>query len=145
MSTDQNGVHGWTPAPATNVASKPYQDNVDQTNFLANVIADSNQLGMQAATAVHSHFNPVLVQALEQDLNSFEANVQKFVENQGGIYEARFDNEVEGNFGTIGAAIKGIEQNLDTHNADLVTAGVNVLVANAADVAGNNIPVGGGT
>jgi hypothetical protein len=145
MPTDPNGVHGWTPAPATNIPSTPYQDNADQTNFLAGVIAGSNNLGTQAETIANNGFNHGMVQHFEDVLNGFEANVQQFIETQGGIYEARFDNELEGNFGTIGAAIKGIEQGLNTQNAALVTAGVNVLEANASDVAGNNIPVGGGT
>jgi trimeric autotransporter adhesin len=145
MSTDPNGVHGWTPAPHANQDPIMYQDNADQTNFLAGVIAGSNTLGTQAEAIAQQGFNPGLVKAFEHILNGFETNVQQFIEKQGGIYEARFDNELEGNFGTIGAAIKGIEQGLNTHNADLVTAGVNVLEANAADVGGNNIPLGGGT
>src|SRR5262249_50311681 len=48
-------------------------------------------------------------------------------------------------FGTAGAAIKGIVDGLNTHNAALVTAGAEVLHDNAADVAGNNIPLNGGT
>jgi hypothetical protein len=145
MSTDPNGVHGWTPAPDTDVPSTPYQDNAAKTNFLASFIAGANTLGTQAEAIAQQGFDPKLVNKFEHVLDRFEANVQEFDEKQGGIYEARFDNELEGNFGTIGAAIKGIEQGLNTHNAALVTAGVQVLEDNAADVGSNNIPVGGGT
>src|SRR5262249_36502480 len=102
MSTDPgpNGVHAWTPAPAPNHASTPYQDNADQTNFLAGVIAGSNTLGAQAEAIAQKGFNPGLVHAFSNILDGFETNVQQFVEKQGGIYEARFDNELEGNFGT---------------------------------------------
>jgi hypothetical protein len=99
----------------------------------------------QAETLAKNGFNPGLVNAFDHILNGFEANVKTFIETQGGIYEARFDNELEGNFGTIGAAINGIEQGLKTHNADLVTAGVEQLNMNNADVAGNNFALGGGT
>jgi hypothetical protein len=147
MATE-NGVQSWTPAPDTNELlhpASPYQDNPAQTNFLASFIAGANTLGAQADAIAQQGFNHGLVKAFENVLDGFEANVQKFDEKQGGIYEARFDNELEGNFGTIGAAIKGIEQGLNTHNADLVTAGVTVLEDNAADVGTNNVPVGGGT
>jgi trimeric autotransporter adhesin len=138
-----NGVNGWTPAPATDVPSTPYQDNADQTNFLADFIASSNTLGTQAQQLVQNG-TPDQVAALINTLNTFETNTKNFVESQGGIYEARFDNELEGNFGTAGAAIKGIVDGLNTHNAALVTAGAEVLHNNAADVAGNNIPLNGG-
>jgi hypothetical protein len=137
-------VNGWTPAPATNVPSTPYHDNADQTNFLAGVIAGSNTLGAQAEAIAQNGFDPGQIKGYEADLKTFEANVQSFIETQHGIFEARFDNELEGDFGTIGAAVNGIIKGLDTHNADLVNAGVNVLTANAADVGGNNIPNGGG-
>jgi hypothetical protein len=52
---------------------------------------------------------------------------------------------LEGNHGTVGAAIKGIIDGLNTHNAALVTAGAEVLHDNASDVASNNIPLNGGT
>jgi hypothetical protein len=148
--------NGWTPAPGSNMAldpqtnmpfhqPSPYLDNADQTNFLASFIAGANTPGAQADAIAQQGFNHGLVKAFENVLDGIEANVKQFDEKQGGIYEARFDNELEGNFGTIGAAIKGIEHGLNTHNAALVTAGVTVLEDNAADVGGNNVPVGGGT
>jgi hypothetical protein len=74
-----------------------------------------------------------------------EENTKNFDEAQGGIYGARFDNELEGNHGTVGAAIKGIIDGLNIHNAALVAAGAEVLHDNAADVASNNIPLNGDT
>src|SRR5262249_12809487 len=47
-----NGVTGWTPAPDTDVVPVPYQDNADQTNFLADFIASSNTLGAKAEQLV---------------------------------------------------------------------------------------------
>ena len=135
-------VHGWTPAPPADKAPTPYQDNAAQTNFMADLVVSSQNLGNQAEALVQNG-NHDQIANFEQILLGFENNVQKFDEAQGGIYDARFDNELEGNFGTIGAAIKGIIQGLNTHNADLVTAGVEQLNMNNADVGGNNLALGG--
>src|SRR5215468_7756462 len=130
-----NGVTGWTPAPDTDVVPTPYQDNAAQTNFWADFIASSNTLGAQAAQ----------IKAFIQTLQGFEQNVTNFDAAQGGIFQARFDNELLGKDATIGADVAAMIKGLQTHNAALVTAAADGFHANAADVSGNNVPLNGGT
>jgi hypothetical protein len=78
-------------------------------------------------------------------LQGFEQNVQNFDAAQGGIFEARFDNELLGKNSTVGADVTAMIKGLETHNAALVTAAADGFHANAADVSGNNVPLNGGT
>jgi hypothetical protein len=63
---------------------------------------------------------------------------------QGGIFEARFDNELLGQTSTLGAEVNALITGLQNGNADLVAAAAQVMHANAADVGGNNVPITGG-
>jgi len=139
-----NGVTGWTPAPATDVVPVPYQDNAAQTNFWADFIASSNTLGIQAEQLV-AHGSAKEINAFTHTLQGFEQNVQNFDAAQGGIFEARFDNELLGQNSTVGADVAAMIKGLRTHDAALVTAAAEGFHANAADVSGNNIPLNGGT
>lgn len=138
-------VHGWTPAPFTDIVTHRYQDNAAQTNFWADFIASGNVLGNKAIelsqTGTHAQ-----IQAFEKVLVGWEANVGNFDKAQGGIFEARFDNElISGPNSTIAADVAAMIKGLNTHNATLVTNAAEGFFANAADVSGNNIPVNGGT
>ncbi|MBV8839611.1 MAG: hypothetical protein JO000_24010, partial [Alphaproteobacteria bacterium] len=139
-----NGVTGWTPAPATDVVPVPYQDNAAQTNFWADFIASSNTLGDQAEQLV-AHGSHAQINAFIHTLQGFEQNVANFDAAQGGIFEARFDNELLGKNATVGADVAAMIKGLQTHNAALVTAAADGFHANAADVSGNNVPLNGGT
>ena len=139
-----NGVTGWTPAPATDVVPVPYQDDAAQTNFWADFIASSNTLGIQAEQLV-AHGSAKEINAFTHTLQGFEQNVQNFDAAQGGIFEARFDNELLGQNSTVGADVAAMIKGLRTHDAALVTAAAEGFHANAADVSGNNIPLNGGT
>jgi len=139
-----NGVTGWTPAPATDVVPVPYQDNAAQTNFWADFIASSNTLGIQAEQLV-AHGSAKAINAFIHTLQGFEQNVQNFDAAQGGIFEARFDNELLGQNSTVGSDVAAMIKGLQTHNAALVTAAAEGFHANAADVSGNNVPLNGGT
>ena len=139
-----NGVTGWTPAPATDVVPTPYQDNAAQTNFWADFIASSNTLGAQAEQLV-AHGTAAQIKAFVETLQGFEQNVKNFDAAQGGIFEARFDNELLGKDSTVGADVAAMIKGLQTHNAALVTAAADGFHANAADVSGNNVPLNGGT
>lgn len=139
-----NGVTGWTGAPATDVVPVRYQDNADQTNFWADFIASSNTLGNQAEQLV-AHGSAKAINAFIHTLQGFQQNVQNFDAAQGGIFEARFDNELLGKDSTVGADVAAMIKGLQTHNAALVTAAAEGFHANAADVSGNNVPVNGGT
>jgi hypothetical protein len=139
-----NGVTGWVPAPATDVVPVRYQDNADQTNFWADFIASGNTLGAQAEQLV-STGTAQQVKAFIQTLQGWEHNIQNFDAAQGGIFEARFDNELLGPNSTVGADVTAMIKGLQTHNAALVTAAADGFHANAADVSGNNVPLNGGT
>jgi hypothetical protein len=139
-----NGVTGWTPAPATNVVPTPYQDNAAQTNFWADFIASGNTLGAKAEQLVAAG-NSHDIHAFIHTLQGFEKNVTNFDAAQGGIFEARFDNELLGKNSTVGADVTAMIKGLQTDNAALVTAAADGFHANAADVSGNNVPLNGGT
>ena len=138
-----NGVTGWTPAPFTDVVPTPYQDNAAQTNFWADFIASSNTLGAQAEQLA-AHGSTAQINAFVHTLQGFEQNVTNFDAAQGGIFQARFDNELLGKDSTVGADVTEMIKGLQTHNAALVTAAADGFHANAADVSGNNVPLNGG-
>ena len=120
-----------------------YQDNADQTNFWADFIASGNTLGAQAEQLV-STGTAQQVKAFIQTLQGWEHNIQNFDAAQGGIFEARFDNELLGPNSTVGADVTAMINGLQTHNAALVKAAADGFHANAADVSGNNVPLNGG-
>jgi hypothetical protein len=141
---NQNGVHGFTPfGDALNPTPK-YMDNSDQTNFWANFIAQSNSLGQQAENLVGGN-DAHAIAALIANIQTFEKTVTNFDAAQGGIFEARFDNELLGQTSTLGAEVSAMIKGLQTGNAALVTAAAEEMHANAADVGGNNTPATGGT
>jgi hypothetical protein len=140
----QGGVSGFSPfADALNPTPK-YLDNDAQTSFWANFIAQSNSLGQQAINTVGSHDHQAIA-TLIADLKTFETTVTNFDAGQGGIFEARFDNELLGATSTLGAEVAGMIKGLQTGNATLVAAAADEMHANSADVGGNNTPVTGGT
>ncbi len=132
-----------------------YQDNQAQTNFWAQFLAEgnviNNQLDNVAAgnNATPAEISPLITEI--QDYNKFGAS---FAASQGGVFGARFDNELQG--GTLladsTAVVHGLQgiANGDTgaalaaDQAQIQAAGQG-FVADANDVSGNNIPLGGGT
>ena len=141
---NQGGVHGFTPfGDALNPTPK-YMDNDAQTSFWANFIAQSNTLGQQAEHLVGGN-DAQAIAALIGNIQSFEKTVTNFDAAQGGIFEARFDNELLGQTSTLGAEVSAMITGLQTGNAALVTAAAEQMHANSADVGGNNTPVTGGT
>ncbi|MDE2377962.1 hypothetical protein [Bradyrhizobium sp.] len=141
---NQGGVSGFNPFPDALNPTPKYLDNTAQTQFWANFIAQSNSLGQQAMELVGSH-DAKAIAALIGDLKTFETNATNFDASQGGIFEARFDNELFGQTSTLGAEVSAMIKGLKTANASLVAAAADEMHANAADVGGNNIPVTGGT
>ncbi len=139
-----NGITGWTGAPATDVVPVRYQDNADQTNFWADFIASGNTLGAKAEQLVATG-SAQEINAFIQTLQGWEQNVTNFDAAQGGIFQARFDNELLGNDATVGADVAATIKGLQTHNAALVKAAADGFHANAMDVGGNNVPLNGGT
>jgi hypothetical protein len=121
-----------------------YQDNADQTNFWANFIAQSNSLGAAAEEAVAAGDRGA-IKGLIGQLKAFEKTSANFDEAQGGIFEARFDNELAKGASTLGAEVASMIKGLKTGNAALVAAAAEEMHANAADVGGNNVSINGTT
>jgi len=143
---NQGGIAGFGVFPNPRTPPTRYQDNQDQTNFFATAISQGNTLGTQAIAQITNHpedtaaINALIGQF--QDLGQFVSN---FNGAQGGLFEARFDNELVAATGTQGAAIAAMIKGLQTENLALVTVARQAISANFADVAGNNIPITGGT
>ena len=129
-----------------------FQDNQVQTNFWASFLAEANTInahlvgianGTQTASA-----------ALVTQIQNYQNFGAAFDATQGAVFQGRFDNEL--NNGTLqadtAAAVKGLMGilNHDTgatllaDNAMLVAAGSG-FAADAMDVSGNNIAIGGAT
>jgi hypothetical protein len=140
----QGGINGFSPFPDALNPTPKYIDNDAQTTFWANFIAQSNSLGQQAIDLVGSG-NADAIATLITDLKTFEKNVTDFDAAQGGIFQARFDNELLGATSTLGAEVDAMIKGLQTGNAALVAAAADQMHGNSADVGGNNIPVTGGT
>jgi hypothetical protein len=139
----QGGVAGFSVFPDALNPTPRYQDNDAQTSFWANFIADGNSLGQQAIQLVGSGDTAAIASLITQ-LQTFEKNASEFDLAQGGIFEARFDNELTPS-STLGAEVDAMIKGLNTGNHALVAAAAQVIHDNAADVGGNNIPVTGGT
>src|SRR6267378_4353848 len=118
---NQGGVSGFSPFPDALNPTPKYMDNADQTNFWANFIAQSNSLGQQANQVVGSH-DAAAIHTLISQVQAFEKSVTNFDASQGGIFEARFDNELLGKSSTLGAEVAGLVTGLKTGNAALVNA-----------------------
>jgi hypothetical protein len=132
-----------------------YQDNQAQTNFWSAFIAGANNLN-NALTAVANgttQLDSAGLNALIQQVQGYQQLGASFDGAQGGIFGARFDNELLG--GTLkadtSAALQALHDILNNGGtvstvdaAQLVAAGTG-YVGDANDVSGNNNPNGGGT
>jgi trimeric autotransporter adhesin len=132
-----------TPLPALNTPPAPFHDNAAQTTFLTQFIQDSNHLGQMATTIENNGFKGDIA-GLVQQIQTYETNANAFDQSQGGLYSARFWNELRSD-GTAGTAANALIDGLQTQNAGEVDAAVQQLSMNASDVAGNNLKADGGT
>jgi hypothetical protein len=132
-----------TPLPALNQPPAPFHDNADQTTFLTQFIQDSNHLGQMATTIENNGFQGDIAGLVTQ-IQTFETNANAFDQSQGGLYSARFWNELRSD-GTAGTAANALIDGLQNHNAGEVNAAVTQLSQNASDVGGNNLKADGGT
>jgi len=129
-----------------------FQDNQAQTNFWATFVAEANTINAQLVAIVNG------TGTASQTLITQIENYQKFGANfdaaQGAVFQGRFDNEL--NNGTLEAdsatAVKGLQGILNgdtgaalTSDLAMLTAAGNGFVADAMDVSGNNIAIGGAT
>jgi hypothetical protein len=116
-------------SPPLQDAAPIHLDSAGETAFVANFIAQSNSLGKQAVDLVGST-DAKAIAALIDDLRAFEKSVTDLGADQGGV---------------LGAEISAMVKGLQTGNADLVSAAADQMHGNAADLAGHNVPVTGGT
>jgi len=131
-----------TPLPALNTPPAPFLDNATQTAFMTQFIQDSNHLGQAAITIENNGFNGDTA-GLIQQIQTFEQNANAFDQSQGGLWSARFWNELRSD-GTAGTAANALIDGLQTHNAGEVNAAAQQLAMNASDVGGNNLMQDGG-
>jgi hypothetical protein len=129
-----------------------FQDNQAQTNFWAAFTAEGNTISAQLNKIATG--GAQASQALITQIQNYQQFGQNFDAAQGGIFQARFDNELF--HGTLLAdtqnAVKGLMGILNgdqgaalaADKAQIVAAGMGFQM-DAADVGGNNIPIGGGT
>ena len=131
-----------------------FQDDQAQTNFWAKFLAEGNVINNQLDNvAVGNNATPGELKALITEIQSYQKFGAAFDHSQGGIFGARFDNELLG--GTLNAdtanAVHGLQGILKGDTGDALAADQAQIqaagagfVADAADVSGNNIPLGGG-
>lgn len=132
-----------TPLPDLATSPVPFHDNAEQTAFLTQFIQDSSHLGQMATTIANDGFQGDVAGLLQQ-IETFATNASAFDQSQGGLYSARFWNELRSD-GTAGTAANALIEGLQTHNAGEVSAAAEQLATNASDLATNNIKVDGGT
>jgi hypothetical protein len=143
---------GFSEAPGglTNTVTR-FQDNQAQTNFWAAFLAEANTINNQL-TAIQNGTEQAS-QALITQIQNYQHFGAAFDAAQGAIFQARFDNELLS--GTLLAdstnAIAGLTGILNGDTgaklaADMaqINAAGKGFVADALDVDGNNIPLGGG-
>jgi hypothetical protein len=132
-----------------------FQDNQAQTNFWAKFVAEGNVINNALDNvAAGNNTTPGELNALITEIQNYNQFGAAFSKAQGGVFGARFDNELSG--GTLLAdsdnAVHGLQGilNGDTgtalaaDQAQIQAAGQG-FVADANDVSGNNIPLGGGS
>ncbi|WP_316234193.1 hypothetical protein [Bradyrhizobium sp. SZCCHNR1098] len=157
MAAGGNGMPGHAggfaedPGGLTGTVTK-FQDNQAQTNFWAAFLAEANTINatLQKISTGGAQASAALITQI-QNYQQFGAN---FDAAQGNVFRGRFDNELLS--GTLeadsAAAVKGLQGilNGDTgaalaaDKAALAAAGQG-FAADAMDVSGNNIAIGGAT
>ena len=132
-----------------------FQDDQAQTNFWAKFVAEGNVINNQLNNvAAGNNTTSGELQALITEVQNYQQFGAAFDHSQGGIFGARFDNELLG--GTLNAdtanAVHGLQGILNGDTGDALAADQAQIqaagagfVGDAQDVSGNNIPLGGGT
>src|SRR5208337_4925159 len=133
-----------------------FQDNQAQTNFWSQFLSEANVINgqLQNVATPGNNATPADIQSLITEIQNYQQFGSSFAQSQGGIFGARFNNELQG--GTLLAdtnnAVQGLQgiakgdtgAALAADQAQILAAGQG-FAADAADVSGNNTPVGGGT
>ncbi|NPU63870.1 hypothetical protein HL667_02545 [Bradyrhizobium sp. 83012] len=157
MAAGGNGMPGHAggfaedPGGLTGTVTK-FQDNQAQTNFWAAFLAEANTINatLQKISTGGAQASAALVTQI-QNYQQFGAN---FDAAQGNVFRGRFDNELLS--GTLeadsAAAVKGLQGILNGDTGAALAADKAMLAAagqgfaaDAMDVSGNNIAIGGAT
>ncbi|HEY2533045.1 MAG TPA: hypothetical protein VGJ20_34815 [Xanthobacteraceae bacterium] len=164
MNAGGNGmaasVGGFAEQPAfLTGTTQRYQDNQAQTNFWAQFIAEGDTINneLDAVAATPGGFSTTQLQALVTQIQNYDSFASSFEVGStaatGPIQGARFLNELTG--GTALAdttnAVHGLTGILNHDTGAALAADVAQIkaagmgfVADANDVDGNNVPIGGG-
>ncbi|WP_316206456.1 hypothetical protein [Bradyrhizobium sp. SZCCHNR2017] len=139
------------PGGLTGTVTK-FQDNQAQTNFWAAFLAEANTINatLQKIATGGAQASQTLITQI-QNYQQFGA---KFDAAQGAVFQGRFDNELLS--GTLeadtAAAVKGLQGILNGDTGAALAADKAMLAAagqgfaaDAMDVSGNNIAIGGAT
>jgi len=129
-----------------------FQDNQAQTNFWAAFLAEANTINAHLAGIANG--TQTATADLVTQIQNYEAFGRTFDAAQGAVFQGRFDNELL--HGTLQAdtmaSVKGLQGilNGDTGAAlaadkAMIAAAGQGFAADAMDVSGNNIAIGGAT
>jgi hypothetical protein len=129
-----------------------FQDNQAQTNFWATFLSEANTINAQLVGIANG--TQTASQALITQIENYQHFGAAFDAAQGAVFRGRFDNEL--NNGTLeadsAAAIKALTGILNGDKGDALAADNAMLVAagkgfaaDAMDVSGNNVAIGGAT
>src|SRR6201996_3263385 len=153
---DAGNIGGFSEMPAYLEGTiTRFQDDQAQTNFWAKFLSEANVINNQLDNVAAGHNTTSgELQALNTEIQNYQTSSAAFDHSQGGIFGARFDNELLG--GTLNAdtanAVHGLQGILKGDTGDALAADQAQIqaagqgfVADANDVSGNNIPLGGGT
>ena len=157
MASGGNGMAGHTggfaemPGGLTGSVQK-FQDNQAQTNFWAAFLSEANTINAHLAGIANG--TQTATAALVTQIQNYQAFGANFDAAQGAVFQGRFDNELL--HGTLEAdtanAVKGLTGilNGDTGAAlaadhAMIMAAGSGFAADAMDVSGNNIAIGGAT
>jgi len=142
-ASNRDGQHGFTPLTPLQNPPQPFHDNAAQTQFLIQTDQSLNSLVQQAMKVAHGD-SSIDNNQLIQQIRTFDQHVSSFADHQGGVYSARFDNEL-GKNGTSDTAFTQLIKGLETNSKTLIKATSQTLLANMGDVGGNQVPVDGGS
>jgi hypothetical protein len=129
---------GWGVYPDFTTPPTPYRDDAATKAFFATMDSAANNLGNEGVNDIVTGASAAARADLITRLQNFGTFVGAFDAAKGGLFEARFDNELVAINSTTGAAIVAMIEALNTNNLDLAKAAALQMHANVADVSGNN-------
>jgi hypothetical protein len=129
---------GWGVYPDFTTPPTPYRDDAVTKQFFADMDSGANNLGTEGVNDIINNASAAARANLITRLQNFGAFVGGFVASRGGLFEARFDNELIAINSTTGSAVTAMIEALNTNNLDLAKAAAAQMHMNVADVSGNN-------